>query len=248
MRRRRRCVQCEQPYATVEHLDPALTAVITRHGSREMFDRTRIEASLAAASNYSLSHTQTAELIDQVEDALYASGPIVSSAEIGKAILQTLRTYDYRMYARYALQLIRPQSVEEFLDWVDQNPTSDEGDGALAPFRVLDDSGVQRQILRDEIFGEVRNNTRSRRNAIPESAINDVTTQIMSNASEIATSREQQFVTSAELAKLIADSLLELDELSYLNYIIFQKSIDSNSKLDGEMRAVLDSAREQKSS
>lgn len=103
IRRRRQCLSCAHRFTTFERVDHAPLTVVKSHGGREPFDRKKLVAGLeAATTGRSVSADDLEALACRVEESTRLQGSDVSSANIGLAVLDELRTLDEVAYLRFA--------------------------------------------------------------------------------------------------------------------------------------------------
>lgn len=103
IRRRRECLSCQSRFTTFERMEEVPLAVVKSDGRQELFDRRKVATGIAAATKgRPLPGTTVDALAERVEDALRAHGAQVSSAQIGLAVLDELRTIDEVAYLRFA--------------------------------------------------------------------------------------------------------------------------------------------------
>ncbi len=108
IRRRRSCVQCQHRFTTYERLEPAqvkdVPLMVTKSdGSRQRFDRTKIAAGVAAAGKgRPITDEQVLALAQEVEDELRGLGAEITSGQVGRAVLERLRSLDEVVYLRFA--------------------------------------------------------------------------------------------------------------------------------------------------
>ena len=103
IRRRRQCAQCGQRFTTFERVDHVPLAVIKSHGGQEGFDRRKLVGGLAAATKgRNVTDEQLECIATEIEDAMRLLGSSVTSAAIGVAVLERLRTVDEVAYLRFA--------------------------------------------------------------------------------------------------------------------------------------------------
>ena len=103
IRRRRACPSCASRFTTYERMEEVPLVVVKSHGARQPFDRTKVIAGVAAASQgRPVSAADVDALADRVEDHARLHGPEVSSAEVGLAVLEELRRLDEVAYVRFA--------------------------------------------------------------------------------------------------------------------------------------------------
>ncbi len=103
VRRRRHCLSCAHRFTTFERVDEVPLVVVKGDGRSQPFDRGKIVAGIAAATK---GRNVDAGLIEHVaetiEDAVRLQGSEVTSAQIGVAVLDRLRTIDEVAYLRFA--------------------------------------------------------------------------------------------------------------------------------------------------
>jgi transcriptional repressor NrdR len=103
IRRRRSCVGCGHRFTTFERADEVPLVVRKSRGLREPFDRAKIVRGLSAASKgRPVSTEQIESLAERVEENARASGGEVTSAELGRQVLEGLRGLDDVAYLRFA--------------------------------------------------------------------------------------------------------------------------------------------------
>ncbi len=104
IRRRRECEACTFRFTTYERAEGARLTVLKRDGSRQEFDRGKLQAGLMRALEkrpVTLAHVEQA--VDDIESALRARGqPEVSSKEVGRMATEALRDMDQLAYIRFA--------------------------------------------------------------------------------------------------------------------------------------------------
>ncbi len=129
IRRRRECLSCQRRYTTYERALDALPLVIKNDGSREPFDRNKIERGLqSAATKRPVSLQQIAELAERVEaEMTELAVREVKASAIGSRVLPKLRLLDEVAYVRYASVYRDFRDIDEFVRELDelQQPESD---------------------------------------------------------------------------------------------------------------------------
>lgn len=114
VRRRRACLTCEHRFTTYERLEPNLM-VRKRSGELEPFQRSKLEAGISSAlADRPVSGRDATALVDGLEDSLASFGSVVTSEEIGKAVLGTLRDVDEVAYLRFASVYKEFQDAADF--------------------------------------------------------------------------------------------------------------------------------------
>jgi transcriptional repressor NrdR len=103
IRRRRECLACGRRFTTYERLEEVPLVIVKRSGQREPFDRSKIVAGVvAAAKNRPVSGAEIERLAADVEEGLRILGHEVSSQQVGRAVLDHLRSFDEVTYLRFA--------------------------------------------------------------------------------------------------------------------------------------------------
>jgi transcriptional repressor NrdR len=103
VRRRRQCLSCAHRFTTFERVDEVPLVVVKSDGRVQPFDRAKIVAGIVAATKGRHLEPNIGERIAlEVEDAARLQGSEVSSAQIGLAVLDRLRTLDEVAYLRFA--------------------------------------------------------------------------------------------------------------------------------------------------
>ncbi len=118
IRRRRVCDVCGKRFTSYERVDTIPLIVIKKDNTREIFDRSKIEAGvLSACHKRPITAQQIHELIDSVETEVYAEGDReVSSNEIGEMVMNRLQNLDQVAYVRFASVYREFKDVEAFMD------------------------------------------------------------------------------------------------------------------------------------
>jgi transcriptional repressor NrdR len=103
VRRRRHCLSCSHRFTTFERVDEVPLVVLKSDGRSEPFDRAKIVAGLLAATKGRNVQTMVAEQVaEAIEDGVRLQGSEVTSAQLGLAVLDRLRTIDEVAYLRFA--------------------------------------------------------------------------------------------------------------------------------------------------
>ena len=102
IRRRRECLSCGRRFTTYERLEETPLVVVKRSGQRVPFDRPKIVAGIRAAAKNRPVDDETLEMLGaEIEEAVRLEGPEVSTEQIGRAVLDRLRTVDEVAYLRF---------------------------------------------------------------------------------------------------------------------------------------------------
>ena len=103
IRRRRSCTACQHRFTTYERLEEVPLVVLKSNGAREPFDRLKLIAGVTAAcKGRPVTGEQITQLSEAIEDDLRLLGSDVSSADIGREVLDRLRGLDEVAYLRFA--------------------------------------------------------------------------------------------------------------------------------------------------
>ena len=109
IRRRRECFKCHQQFSTYER--PVLSAplVIKQDGTREEFDREKLERGIRiACAKRPVPAADIERLIGHIESELEkASKSEVPSRMIGDMVIKGLKEMDQIAYIRYAIVYLR---------------------------------------------------------------------------------------------------------------------------------------------
>ncbi len=104
IRRRRECERCEGRFSTYEELEVFQTLVVKRDGRKEEYDREKLRTGLSRAfEKRPNSEEKVGKVLGMIESEIQAfNAPQVSSREIGKIAMATLRAIDEVAYLRFA--------------------------------------------------------------------------------------------------------------------------------------------------
>jgi transcriptional repressor NrdR len=104
IRRRRECLSCGRRFTTFERIEEMPLVVAKRDGVEEPFDRHKIaEGIRRACKNRPVSDEQIEALAEEVEETVRGEATReVQSAEIGRLVLDRLRSLDDVAYLRFA--------------------------------------------------------------------------------------------------------------------------------------------------
>lgn len=104
IRRRRQCEQCAARFTTYEKIKESKLMVIKKNGKKELFDHNKIlNGILKACKKRPVSREQIMNLTEHIEkECRKRKTKTILSQEIGKIILEKLRTLDQIAYLRFA--------------------------------------------------------------------------------------------------------------------------------------------------
>ena len=114
IRRRRECVVCGERFTTFERSATGAT-VIKRNGRREPFDRAKMRRGLEAAlADRPVTFGAITDMVSRIESAARGGSGLVTSDELGRAVLGELRELDEVAYLRFASVYKEFQGAEDF--------------------------------------------------------------------------------------------------------------------------------------
>ncbi len=114
IRRRRLCESCQGRFTTYERLEPQLT-VRKRDGRLETFSAPKLAAGISAAlADRPVSGSTVEGLVEGVGAKLRRAGVQTTSDEIGREVLERLKTLDEVAYLRFASVYKGFQGAEDF--------------------------------------------------------------------------------------------------------------------------------------
>jgi len=117
IRRRRECLSCGYRFTTYEEIERSDLRVVKRDRTHEPFDRRKLAASIAKAlEKRSISLLTLEELVDDIVHELETGGREALSSDIGRKVLEKLRSIDEVAYLRYASVHQHFQNLDEFAD------------------------------------------------------------------------------------------------------------------------------------
>jgi transcriptional repressor NrdR len=97
------CLACGERFTTFERMEEVPLVVAKRSGRKEPFDRSKVVRGLqSAAKGRPVQLEQLEAVANEVEDAMRLDGPEVTSAQVGLAVLDSLRHLDAIAYMRFA--------------------------------------------------------------------------------------------------------------------------------------------------
>jgi transcriptional repressor NrdR len=116
IRRRRRCLGCEQRFTTYERVELLMPTVVKRNGNRCEFDPAKLRASLMLALR---KRPVSAEAVDAAlnriaRELLTRGQREVSTEDIGELVMRELHQLDQIAYVRFASVYRSFEDVEEF--------------------------------------------------------------------------------------------------------------------------------------
>jgi transcriptional repressor NrdR len=116
IRRRRECVKCQFRFTTYERIEKAQLIVVKKDSTRELFNRRKLLAGLyRAAEKTPVTSLQLEQLVDRVEQKLYALGDDeIASSKIGQVVMEELSDLNEVAYVRFASVYRRFKDIASF--------------------------------------------------------------------------------------------------------------------------------------
>jgi transcriptional repressor NrdR len=114
IRRRRECNTCFHRFTTYEEVDKDGVLVVKQNGSREPFDRQKVDKAIRrACGKRSVTDEQIRTMIDNVVGEI--NGDEVRSERIAELVMNELRKTDDVAYVRFASVYRKFTDVAQFL-------------------------------------------------------------------------------------------------------------------------------------
>lgn len=114
IRRRRECESCAHRFTTYERVEPQ-QMVMKRSGDLEVFSPTKLASGISAAlADRPVSGSEVERVVEEIDQIVRATGPQVTSEEIGRLVLDYLRELDEVAYLRYASVYKEFQGAADF--------------------------------------------------------------------------------------------------------------------------------------
>ena len=114
IRRRRECLKCGYRFTTDEEIDRDEVLVIKRDGTRQTFDRSKVDKAIrVACGKRPVSDEQIRTMIDHVVASL--EGDEVSADKIAELVMQELHKVDEVAYIRFASVYRQFKDIDTFM-------------------------------------------------------------------------------------------------------------------------------------
>ena len=115
IRRRRVCNKCKYRFTTFERPEKSNFVVIKKDGSRERYDRQKVEKGIwKACEKRQVTQDQVDKAIDELEEKWSSMGKEVPSSFIGEGIMDALKKIDEVAYIRFASVYRQFKDLETF--------------------------------------------------------------------------------------------------------------------------------------
>ena len=118
IRRRRQCESCGKRFTTYEKLETMPLMVIKKDDSREVYDRSKIEAAiLHSCHKRPVSTQQIGAMIDEIENQLFSMEEReIPTSLIGEMVMEKLKGIDEVAYVRFASVYREFKDVNTFME------------------------------------------------------------------------------------------------------------------------------------
>ena len=118
IRRRRKCERCGKRFTTYEKLETMPLMVIKKDNSREVYDRSKIEAGILHSCHKRPVSTQQIEaMVDEIENQIFnMEEKEVATTVIGELVMNRLKDLDEVAYVRFASVYREFKDVNTFME------------------------------------------------------------------------------------------------------------------------------------
>ena len=118
IRRRRQCERCGKRFTTYEKLETMPLMVIKKDNSREVYDRSKIEAGILHSCHKRPVSTQQIEaMVDELENQIFnMEEKEVATTVIGELVMNRLKDLDEVAYVRFASVYREFKDVNTFME------------------------------------------------------------------------------------------------------------------------------------
>jgi transcriptional repressor NrdR len=117
IRRRRECIQCAKRWRTVERVEDEMPLVIKKNNTYQPFRREKLKTSLEiSCGKRPVSASQIAKAVSDIEWEILEQGcETIESQEVGRMVMNHLKTIDEIAYIRYSSVYRRFKDVTELM-------------------------------------------------------------------------------------------------------------------------------------
>ncbi len=115
IRRRRECEGCAHRFTTFETVETTNFIVIKKDGTRESYDRSKVERGVwRACEKRPVAQQQIQDMLTGLEEVWSAGGKEVPADRIGRDVMHALKMVDEVAYIRFASVYRQFKDVESF--------------------------------------------------------------------------------------------------------------------------------------
>ena len=122
VRRRRKCLRCNERFSSYERAILATPLVVKQDGTREEFDREKLKGGIRiSCAKRPVSAADIERLIGEIEATLQTMGKSeVPSRVIGDMVMAGLKELDHIAYIRYAIVYLRMDDLRSVRDEINR--------------------------------------------------------------------------------------------------------------------------------
>jgi transcriptional repressor NrdR len=230
IQRRRACASCGKVFQTTEQQDTATRVVIKRDGSREFFDKEKLAKAIRLATyGRPIDSGRLNELTETVTAMVReAQGQVVTSQEIGAAVLRGLRDLDEIAYTQYAIVFLHMRTTSDFRTWLSSQEeltlhTGDEG------LWIRKRSGRAERFSRSKLIQSIRVAAPVVDGEMAAAIANDCERQLQTHKGE---------ATTEVIGSVVLDLLRARHETGYLRYAMAFRQLHTVGDLMALLPAV----------
>lgn len=115
IRRRRECESCNTRFTTFERMETSNFIVVKKDGSREGYDRMKVERGIwRACEKRPVTEEQISDMLNKLEEVWSGHGKEVLGEVIGRDVMHALKMIDEVAYIRFASVYRQFKDVESF--------------------------------------------------------------------------------------------------------------------------------------
>jgi len=115
VRRRRECEDCKHRFTTFERTDVSKFLIVKKDGSRENYDREKLEKGIwIACEKRKITEEQISKILNELEEKWANSGKEVSSKVVGEDLMEALKGLDEVAYIRFASVYRQFKDIDSF--------------------------------------------------------------------------------------------------------------------------------------
>ena len=116
IRRRRECLKCKKRFTTYEKVEKNELYIIKKGGTREKFDRIKLEKGIQKAfEKRPISREKVNKMINNIEEQLRRKGKKeIESSFIGEIAMKKIKRFDNIAYIRFASVYRNFQDMRDF--------------------------------------------------------------------------------------------------------------------------------------
>ena len=122
IRRRRQCVICNKRFTTYEKLETMPLMVIKKDGTREPYDRSKIESGIIRSCHKRpVSALQVENIVNEIEASVFSMEEReIPTTVIGEMVMDKLKGLDEVAYVRFASVYREFKDVNTFMETIGQ--------------------------------------------------------------------------------------------------------------------------------